>query len=190
MSSCKVLLAVPGDLPVARAAILKHVLRSMHRMMQSSGTAEGLRGLIDMSILQSIKKIIKYRGLFGPTVVPLGAFVVIYPENCLIPLYSDQHHGYVHPQRAHVFGHHPGGWLARSVLYSNRSRTGTRHRGMCPPPSFDLILTSAGHPSHSQRHRSVMSQRSWYCTTRLPSKRHSSHFLHLHLGPSSQGPSR
>ncbi|KAJ7287510.1 hypothetical protein C8J57DRAFT_1707813 [Mycena rebaudengoi] len=61
-----------GDLPVGRAAILKHVLRSMHRMMQSSGTAEGLRGLIDMSILRSIKKIIKYRGLFGPTVVPLG----------------------------------------------------------------------------------------------------------------------
>ncbi|KAJ6586954.1 hypothetical protein DFH09DRAFT_1359428 [Mycena vulgaris] len=61
-----------GDLPVARAAVLKHVLRSMHRMMQSSGTAEGLRGLIDMSILQSIKKIIKYRGLFGPTVVPLA----------------------------------------------------------------------------------------------------------------------
>ncbi|KAJ7703165.1 hypothetical protein B0H17DRAFT_1175941 [Mycena rosella] len=61
-----------GDLPVARAAILKHVLRSMHRMMQSSGTAEGLRGLIDMSILQSIKKIINYRGLFGPTVVPLA----------------------------------------------------------------------------------------------------------------------
>ncbi|KAJ7084416.1 hypothetical protein B0H15DRAFT_888578 [Mycena belliarum] len=61
-----------GDLPVARAAILKHVLRSMHRMMQSSGTAEGLRGLIDMSILQSIKKILNFRGLFGPTVVPLA----------------------------------------------------------------------------------------------------------------------
>ncbi|KAJ7218040.1 hypothetical protein GGX14DRAFT_495423 [Mycena pura] len=61
-----------GDLPVARAAILKHVLRSIHRMMQSSGTAEGLRGLIDMTILESIKRIIKYRGLFGPTVVPLA----------------------------------------------------------------------------------------------------------------------
>ncbi|KAJ7647304.1 hypothetical protein FB45DRAFT_975025 [Roridomyces roridus] len=61
-----------GDLPVARAAILKHVLRSLHRMMQSSGTSEGLRGLIDTSILKSIKKIIKYRGLFGPTVVPLA----------------------------------------------------------------------------------------------------------------------
>ncbi|KAJ7711935.1 hypothetical protein DFH07DRAFT_1020867 [Mycena maculata] len=59
-----------GDLPVARAAILEHVLRSLHRMMQSSSTAEGLRGLIDMSILKSIKKIIKYR---GPTVVLLGS---------------------------------------------------------------------------------------------------------------------
>ncbi|CAK5281578.1 unnamed protein product, partial [Mycena citricolor] len=60
-----------NDLPVARGAVLKHVLRSMHRMMQSSGTAEGLRGLIDTTVLASIKKIIKNRGLFGPTVVPL-----------------------------------------------------------------------------------------------------------------------
>jgi hypothetical protein len=77
------LLPVSGDLPVARAAILKHVLRSMHRMMQSSGTAEGLRGLIDMSILQSIKKIIKYRGLFGPTVVPLGMSLSLQSDKCV-----------------------------------------------------------------------------------------------------------
>ncbi|KAF7308833.1 hypothetical protein MKEN_01083200 [Mycena kentingensis (nom. inval.)] len=64
------------ELPVARAALLKHVLRSIHRMMQSSGTAEGLRGLIDMSILASLKKIIKYRGLLGPTVVPLAINIV------------------------------------------------------------------------------------------------------------------
>jgi E3 ubiquitin-protein ligase HUWE1 len=61
-----------GDLPVARAAVLKHVLRSMHRMMQSSSTAEGLRGLIDTSILMSIMKIIDYRGLFGSSVLPIG----------------------------------------------------------------------------------------------------------------------
>jgi E3 ubiquitin-protein ligase HUWE1 len=48
-------------------------------MMQSSGTAEGLRGLIDSSILQSIKKVIKYRGLFGPTVVPLGRPQISFP---------------------------------------------------------------------------------------------------------------
>lgn len=45
----------------------------MHRMMQSSGTSEGLRGLIDTSLIKSIKKIIDNRGLFGPTVLPLGS---------------------------------------------------------------------------------------------------------------------
>ncbi|KAF9227402.1 hypothetical protein BS17DRAFT_727628 [Gyrodon lividus] len=61
-----------GGLPVARAAVLKHTLRSIHRMMQSSGTSEGLRGLIDSSLVQSIKKIMEYRGLFGPSVLPLA----------------------------------------------------------------------------------------------------------------------
>jgi E3 ubiquitin-protein ligase HUWE1 len=45
----------------------------MHRMMQSTGTAEGLRGLIDTSLLKSIKKVIEYRGLFGPSVLHIGA---------------------------------------------------------------------------------------------------------------------
>lgn len=61
-----------GQLPVARAAVLKHLLRSLHRMMQSSGTAEGLRGLIDSSILKSIKKVIENRILFGPSVLPIA----------------------------------------------------------------------------------------------------------------------
>ncbi|KAI0063633.1 hypothetical protein BV25DRAFT_1854068 [Artomyces pyxidatus] len=61
-----------GQLPVVRAAALKHILRSMHRMMQSSGTAEGLRGLIDSSLLKSIKKIIEHRNLFGPNIMPLA----------------------------------------------------------------------------------------------------------------------
>ena len=53
----------------------------MHRMMQSSGTAEGLRGLIDMSLLKSIKRIMEHRGLFGPNILPLG-------EQCLYFLFS------------------------------------------------------------------------------------------------------
>lgn len=40
--------------------------------MQSSGSTEGLRGLIDTSLLKSIKKIIDHRNLFGPSVLPLG----------------------------------------------------------------------------------------------------------------------
>lgn len=63
---------LPGEIPVARAAVLKHILRSMHRMMQSSGTSEGLRTLIDTSLLKSIKKIIEYRGLFGASILPIG----------------------------------------------------------------------------------------------------------------------
>lgn len=61
-----------GKLPVARAAVLKHILRSMHRMMQTSGTSEGLRGLIDSSLLKSVKKIIGCRSLFGPSILPFA----------------------------------------------------------------------------------------------------------------------
>ncbi|TDL26261.1 hypothetical protein BD410DRAFT_895667 [Rickenella mellea] len=61
-----------GLLPFARTGVIKHTLRSMHRMMQSSGTTEGLRGLIDSSLLASVKKIIGHRGLFGPTVLPIA----------------------------------------------------------------------------------------------------------------------
>ncbi|KAI0318271.1 hypothetical protein OF83DRAFT_1262061 [Amylostereum chailletii] len=61
-----------GQLPVVRSATLKHVLRSMHRMMQSSGTTEGLRGLIDSSLPKSIKKIMEHRALFGPNVLPIS----------------------------------------------------------------------------------------------------------------------
>lgn len=67
-----------GQLPVPRAAVLKHTLRSIHRMMQSTGTSEGLRGLIDSTLPQSIKKIMEYRGLFGPNLLPLGEHLIYY----------------------------------------------------------------------------------------------------------------
>ncbi|KZS98333.1 hypothetical protein SISNIDRAFT_546300 [Sistotremastrum niveocremeum HHB9708] len=59
-------------LATSRSALLKHLLRSIHRMMQSSGTSEGLRGLIDSSLPKSIKKIMDNRGLFGVAVLPLA----------------------------------------------------------------------------------------------------------------------
>ncbi|KXN90585.1 E3 ubiquitin-protein ligase ptr1, partial [Leucoagaricus sp. SymC.cos] len=61
-----------NDLPIPRSSVLKHLLRTMHRMMQSSGTSEGLRGLIDTSLVKSIRKIIDNRVLFGPAVLPLA----------------------------------------------------------------------------------------------------------------------
>lgn len=57
---------------MARSTALKHLLRSMQRMMQSSGNSEGLRGLIDSSLLQSIQHIMDFRGLFGPILVPIA----------------------------------------------------------------------------------------------------------------------
>lgn len=46
--------------------------------MQSSGTTEGMRGLIDSSLLKSVDKIIRYRGVFGPTVLPIGRLGMFY----------------------------------------------------------------------------------------------------------------
>ena len=61
-----------GKLSVARTAVLKHTLRSIHRMMQSSGTSEGLRGLLDSSLLKSVKNIMQHRTIFGPSALALG----------------------------------------------------------------------------------------------------------------------
>lgn len=46
----------------------------MHRMMQSSGTAEGLRTLIDSSLVKSIKLIMEHKVLFGPPIYSIGAW--------------------------------------------------------------------------------------------------------------------
>ena len=52
--------------------------------MQSSGTAEGLRGLIDSSLLKSLKKIIEHRSLFGPNVLPIGMVLLYIILVCLL----------------------------------------------------------------------------------------------------------
>lgn len=91
LTSCRVHCLISlfsSVLPVTRVAVLKHILRSMHRMMQSSGTAEGLRGLIDMSLLKSIKKIIEYRGLFSSSIVPIGiyvSFLILFSTDVSVP---------------------------------------------------------------------------------------------------------
>jgi E3 ubiquitin-protein ligase HUWE1 len=62
----------PEALSVPRLAVLKHLLRSVHRLMHSSGTSEGLRGLIDSSLVHSVKAVIDNRHKFGITVLPLA----------------------------------------------------------------------------------------------------------------------
>lgn len=95
----------------------------MHRMMQSSGTAEGLRGLIDTSLLKSVKKVIQYRGLFGPNVFPLGQSTYTCRsvfQGDFICVNSYQHHVDVCPQRADIFGDHPRSGAARVLLQGYR----------------------------------------------------------------------
>ncbi|KAF8712347.1 hypothetical protein RHS03_01066, partial [Rhizoctonia solani] len=59
-------------LPFVKSSLLKHIIRSMHRMMQSSGTAEGLRTLIDSSLVKSIKLIMENKILFGPPIYSIA----------------------------------------------------------------------------------------------------------------------
>ncbi|KAG9000508.1 hypothetical protein FRB94_005396 [Tulasnella sp. JGI-2019a] len=64
--------ATYGRLPYARSSFLKHLMRSMHRMMQASGASEGLRTLIDSSLPKSVKKIMEYRVTFGPPIYSIA----------------------------------------------------------------------------------------------------------------------
>jgi hypothetical protein len=88
-----------GHLSVPRASILKHAMRSMHRMMQASGNAEGLRGLIDSSLLKSLKKVMEQRTLFGPSVLAIGTCCLAYAASMYVDLTaSHQHDGDLRPQ--------------------------------------------------------------------------------------------
>ncbi|KAH9935552.1 uncharacterized protein B0H18DRAFT_1082292 [Fomitopsis serialis] len=81
-----------GKLSVARAAVLKHTLRSMHRMMQSSGTSEGLRGLLDSSLMKSVKKLMENRSVFGPTVLPIAINIMstfVHNEPTCLPVIQE-----------------------------------------------------------------------------------------------------
>lgn len=74
--------SLTGKISTARAAALKHGMRSMHRMMQSSGTTEGLRGLLDSSLVKSVKKILENGNVFGPSILAIGKQV----KSTVIPM--------------------------------------------------------------------------------------------------------
>lgn len=61
-----------NTLSIHRASLLKHLLRSIHRLMHASGTTEALRGLIDSSLVKSITLIMENRALFGPSILPMA----------------------------------------------------------------------------------------------------------------------
>ncbi|KAI1785481.1 hypothetical protein LXA43DRAFT_1115856 [Ganoderma leucocontextum] len=84
--------ATYGKLSVARTAVLKHTLRSVHRMMQSSGTTEGLRGLLDSSLPKSVKKIMQHRASFGPSPLALAINIMaifVHNEPTCLPVIQE-----------------------------------------------------------------------------------------------------
>jgi hypothetical protein len=68
-------------------------------MMQSSGTSEGLRGLLDSSLLQSVKKVMATRNVFGANVLAIGVFSRLSAcSYSVLRLASNQHYGDFHSQ--------------------------------------------------------------------------------------------
>ncbi|SCV71562.1 BQ2448_3150 [Microbotryum intermedium] len=61
-----------GMLSFDEASLLKGLLRSIQRLMQTSGMTEGLRNLIDTSLLGSVKTVLQNRPIFGAQVFALA----------------------------------------------------------------------------------------------------------------------
>ncbi len=59
-----------------KTTVLKLLLRSIQRMMQSSGTAEGLRNLVDSSLMHSLQRIFENSEKVGSSVFALSLNVV------------------------------------------------------------------------------------------------------------------
>ncbi|RKP39990.1 hypothetical protein BJ085DRAFT_20778, partial [Dimargaris cristalligena] len=55
-----------SDLPTAN--LLKDLLRFLHHMMQTAGTADRLRNLVETALPKTMVHIVRFPGLFGPSV--------------------------------------------------------------------------------------------------------------------------
>lgn len=54
------------------STLLKSLFRCLQRLMGSGGNAEGVRNLIDSSLVESCKLVLQYRSAFGPQNLALG----------------------------------------------------------------------------------------------------------------------
>ncbi|GAA5851451.1 hypothetical protein JCM3766R1_000331 [Sporobolomyces carnicolor] len=57
-----------GYLAFSRGTLLKNLLRATQRLMTTAGTTEGLRNLIDSSLLGTVKTVMENRRVFGPQI--------------------------------------------------------------------------------------------------------------------------
>ncbi|GAA5969495.1 hypothetical protein JCM11641_008133 [Rhodosporidiobolus odoratus] len=61
-----------GLLSFAQGQVVKNIFRATQRLMTTSGTTEGLRNLIDTSLLTSCKTVMQNRLVFGPQIFSLS----------------------------------------------------------------------------------------------------------------------
>ena len=167
-----------------RAAALKHILRSMHRMMQSSGTAEGLRGLIDSSLLKSIKKIIEHRSLFGPNVLPIGTILALFMWCSLTELLLAINilATFVHNEPTSLTVIQEAGVpeaFYRAVEAGLEPVIEVYERRISPSCRVDVY---PGNPSHPQRNWRLMSQSSWPRPAHRATYHHPGLVFDLYLG--------
>lgn len=63
---------ISGRLPFAEFQFLKSILRSILKLVRVGSALEGLRNLIDSSLLACLKTIVKHRTIFGPVIFAHG----------------------------------------------------------------------------------------------------------------------
>ncbi|GBC34534.2 DUF913-domain-containing protein [Rhizophagus irregularis DAOM 181602=DAOM 197198] len=79
-------------LPYERSSLLKSMFKFVLHMMQSAGTADGLRNLIDTSLPDSIKKVFEQPKVFGSSIFALAINIIatfIHNEPTSLPIMQE-----------------------------------------------------------------------------------------------------
>lgn len=162
-----------GRLSVARTNVLKHLLRSVHRMMQSPGTTEGLRGLIDSSLPKSLKKVFTHKTLFGPVVLPLAINIMstfVHNEPTSLAIMQEQ-------GLPEVFYDTIESGLDPSIEV-----------GMTPASSLDIDMHDIGSTSDPERYWRPLLESSRPRPAHRSAQHHPQALLDVHVRETHQGP--
>ncbi|WFD00052.1 HECT-type E3 ubiquitin transferase [Malassezia yamatoensis] len=83
-----------SSLPFGQSSVLRNLLKLLLHLMTTPGTAEGLRNLIDTSLLSSLRTILQCRKVFGPLVLAQAINIMatfVHNEPTLLPTLQEQH---------------------------------------------------------------------------------------------------
>jgi len=142
---------------------LRALLRSVHRLMQSSGGTEGLRNLVDSDLPKSLKRIFEISSIFGPRVFSLGWFCYAFEADG-----SNQHDGNFRSQRANFVKH-----SARVAITPNALlQLGGEHASVVRCTYSVLSsLTPIGHLCNPECHWGGLFEPIWPCLHHVASYR-------------------